>query len=160
MILSVYLQKTELCKVHCSCLAAPPAPAPASSAVTRSGVLQGRDPPWHRAEGQPAAPGWTHSAETKQRGFASLRFSPKDTPLARLPPCGSRLCVSPRPQLHLSPAALALCRDRYRVCRHPEPRRAPSARTALRTPVPPESQRAPIPFHRAHTNKGRSSYFR
>lgn len=134
--------------MHCSCLAAPPAAAPASSAVTCSGVLQGKDPPWHRAEGQPAVPGWTRSAETKQRGFASLRFSPRDTPRSHV----WQQPVSLRPQLHLSPAAFTPCGiDNASAI-------APASPSALRShraapPLPPESHRAPIPPSSPHKQR-------
>lgn len=160
MILSVYLKKTELCKVHCSCLAAPPAPAPASSAVTCSGVLQGKDPPWHTAEGQPGVSGWTHSAETKQREFASLRFSPKDTPRSHacLPSFGSRLCLS---------GHSCTCRPQRLPCAGIDNASAITPNPAERPSLCPcySHRSLPNPIehrfrHRAQTNKGRSSYFR
>lgn len=129
--------------MHCSCLAAPPAPAPASSAVTCSGVLQGRDPPWHRAEGQPSTPGWTRSAETKQRGFASLRFSPKERHMALaglFSPRWAAGCVS-------SAAAAPVAHSAHpmpgSIARLPSPRAPPSALRSA--PLLPRRGRRSLP---------------
>lgn len=136
--------------------------------LLESSAEKGRDPPWHRAEGQPGVPGWTHSAETKQRGFASLRFSPKDRHTAlvshAVSPRSAAGCVSPA-------AAAPVARSAHPVpgsiTRLPPPRTSPSAlrsdRAAAtapsRTPSstdsamePRQTKGAPLIFDEIQTN--------